>query len=152
FVMGISEFFVAWWWAIFGGLFGAIYFFFQTWQRSLKMQRFMDLALLKAPIFGAVIRKAAIARWTRTLATMFAAGVPLVEALDSVGGAAGNALYLDATRKIQNEVSTGTSLTAAMQNANVFPPMVTQMVAIGEESGALDSMLAKVAQFFEDEV
>jgi type IV pilus assembly protein PilC len=152
FVMAISEFFVAWWWAIFGGLFGAIYFFFQSWQRSVKMQRTMDLLLLKLPIFGPVIRKAAIARWTRTLATMFAAGVPLVEALDSVGGAAGNALYLEATKRIQNEVSTGTSLTMAMQNANVFPPIVTQMVAIGEESGALDSMLAKVAGFFEDEV
>ena len=152
FVMAVSEFFVAWWWAIFGGLFAGIYFFFQSWQRSAKMQRSMDLLLLKAPIFGQVIRKAAIARWTRTLATMFAAGVPLVEALDSVGGAAGNALYLDATKKIQNEVSTGTSLTMAMQNANVFPPIVTQMVAIGEESGALDSMLSKVAGFFEDEV
>ncbi len=151
-VMGISEFFVAWWWLIFGTIFGTIYFFFQAWQRSLKVQRFMDIALLKAPIFGSVIRKAAIARWTRTLATMFAAGVPLVEALDSVGGAAGNAVYLDATRKIQNEVSTGTSLTAAMQNANVFPNLVTQMVAIGEESGALDSMLSKVADFFEEEV
>jgi type IV pilus assembly protein PilC len=151
-VMGISEFFVKWWWLIFGSIFGTVYFFFQAWQRSLKVQRFMDIALLKAPIFGAVIRKAAIARWTRTLATMFAAGVPLVEALDSVGGAAGNAVYLDATRKIQNEVSTGTSLTAAMQNANVFPSLVTQMVAIGEESGALDGMLGKVADFFEEEV
>ena len=151
-VMAISEFFVAYWWAIFGGIFGSVYFFFQSWQRSAKMQRTMDLLLLKAPIFGAVIRKAAIARWTRTLATMFAAGVPLVEALDSVGGAAGNALYLEATKRIQNEVSTGTSLTMAMQNANVFPPIVTQMVAIGEESGALDSMLSKVAGFFEDEV
>ena len=152
FVMNLSEFFVAYWWAIFGSIFGSVYFFFQTWRRSLKMQRFMDLTMLKAPIFGSVIRKAAIARWTRTLATMFAAGVPLVEALDSVGGAAGNALYLDATKRIQNEVSTGTSLTVAMQNANVFPPIVTQMVAIGEESGALDSMLGKVAGFFEDEV
>ena len=151
-VMGISEFFVQWWWLIFGSIGGTIYFFFQAWRRSLKVQRFMDVTLLKAPIFGAVIRKAAIARWTRTLATMFAAGVPLVEALDSVGGAAGNAVYLDATRKIQNEVSTGTSLTAAMQNANVFPSLVTQMVAIGEESGALDSMLGKVADFFEEEV
>ncbi|NHZ61913.1 type II secretion system F family protein [Massilia genomosp. 1] len=151
-VMDISDFFVSYWWAIFGSIFAGLYFFFQAWQRSAKMQRFMDLALLKAPIFGSVIRKATIARWTRTLATMFAAGVPLVEALDSVGGAAGNALYLEATKKIQNEVSTGTSLTVAMQNANVFPPMVTQMVAIGEESGALDSMLGKVAGFFEDEV
>ncbi len=152
FVMNLSEFFVAWWWAIFGSLFAVIYFFFQTWRRSAKMQRFMDITLLRAPIFGSVIRKAAIARWTRTLATMFAAGVPLVEALDSVGGAAGNAVYLEATKKIQSEVSTGTSLTVAMQNANVFPPLVTQMVAIGEESGALDSMLGKVAGFFEDEV
>jgi type IV pilus assembly protein PilC len=152
FVMAISDFFVQWWWAIFGSLFAALYFFFQSWQRSAKMQRTMDLLLLRLPIFGVVIRKAAIARWTRTLATMFAAGVPLVEALDSVGGASGNALYLEATKKIQNEVSTGTSLTVAMQNANVFPPIVTQMVAIGEESGALDSMLGKVAGFFEDEV
>jgi type IV pilus assembly protein PilC len=151
-VMAISDFFVEWWWAIFGSIFAGLYFFFQSWQRSAKMQRTMDLLLLRLPIFGAVIRKAAIARWTRTLATMFAAGVPLVEALDSVGGAAGNALYLEATKKIQNEVSTGTSLTMAMQNANVFPPIVTQMVAIGEESGALDSMLGKVAGFFEDEV
>jgi type IV pilus assembly protein PilC len=151
-VMGISDFFVQWWWAIFGGMFAGIYFFFQSWKRSVKMQRTMDLVLLKVPIFGPVIRKAAIARWTRTLATMFAAGVPLVEALDSVGGASGNALYLEATKRIQNEVSTGTSLTMAMQNAEVFPPLVTQMVAIGEESGALDSMLGKVAGFFEDEV
>ncbi|MES2153466.1 MAG: type II secretion system F family protein [Pseudomonadota bacterium] len=151
-VMAISEFFVAWWYLIFGIIFGSIYFFFQAWRRSLAMQRKMDLLILKLPIFGSVVRKATIARWTRTLATMFAAGVPLVEALDSVGGAAGNALYLDATRKIQNEVSTGTSLTVAMQNANVFPTMVTQMVAIGEESGALDDMLGKVADFFEEEV
>jgi type IV pilus assembly protein PilC len=151
-VMAISEFFVQWWYLIFGGLFAAIYFFFQAWRRSLKMQRFMDVALLKAPVFGSVIRKATIARWTRTLATMFAAGVPLVESLDSVGGAAGNAVYLDATKRIQNEVSTGTSLTMAMQNADVFPNMVTQMVAIGEESGSLDAMLGKVADFYEEEV
>jgi type IV pilus assembly protein PilC len=151
-VMAISEFFVTWWYLIFGGLFGAIYFFFQAWKRSLSMQQAMDRLLLRVPVFGDVIRKATIARWTRTLATMFAAGVPLVEALDSVGGAAGNAVYLEATRKIQNEVSTGTSLTVAMQNVEVFPNMVTQMVAIGEESGALDGMLAKVADFFEEEV
>ncbi len=152
FVMAVSEFFVQWWYLIFGGIFASIYFFFQSWRRSLKMQRFMDVAILKAPIFGEVIRKATIARWTRTLATMFAAGVPLVESLDSVGGAAGNAVYLDATRRIQNEVSTGTSLTVAMQNADVFPNMVTQMVAIGEESGSLDAMLGKVADFYEEEV
>jgi type IV pilus assembly protein PilC len=151
-VMGMSEFFVEWWYLIFGSLFAGIYFFFQSWRRSLKMQQAMDRLLLRLPIFGDVIRKATIARWTRTLATMFAAGVPLVEALDSVGGASGNAVYLDATRRIQTEVSTGTSLTVAMQNVNVFPSLVTQMVAIGEESGALDGMLGKVADFFEDEV
>lgn len=151
-VMAISDFFVANWYIIFGLLFGGLYLFFQSWRRSLKVQRFMDKTLLKAPIFGAVIRKATIARWTRTLATMFAAGVPLVESLDSVGGASGNAVYLDATKRIQTEVSTGTSLTVAMQNSDVFPNMVTQMVSIGEESGALDQMLGKVADFYEDEV
>jgi type IV pilus assembly protein PilC len=152
FVMAISDAFVANWYIIFPAIFGAIYFFFQTWKRSVPMQRFMDRAMLKAPVFGDVIRKATIARWTRTLATMFAAGVPLVESLDSVGGASGNSVYADATKKIQTEVSTGTSLTVAMQNADIFPSMVTQMVAIGEESGALDSMLSKVADFFEAEV
>ncbi|HBI70208.1 MAG TPA: type II secretion system protein F [Massilia sp.] len=151
-VMSISEFFVQWWWAIFGSIFASLYFFFQSWRRSLKMQQGMDRLLLRLPIFGSVIRKATIARWTRTLSTMFAAGVPLVEALDSVGGASGNNVYLEATKRIQTEVSTGTSLTVAMQNANVFPSLVTQMVAIGEESGALDSMLGKVADFFEEEV
>ncbi len=151
-VMGISDFVVQWWYIIFGSIFGALYFFFQSWRRSLKMQQVMDRVLLRIPVFGEVIRKATIARWTRTLATMFAAGVPLVEALDSVGGASGNNVYLDATKKIQTEVSTGTSLTVAMQNANVFPNMVTQMVAIGEESGALDGMLGKVADFYEEEV
>ena len=151
-VMGISDFVVQWWYLIFGSIFAALYFFFQSWRRSLKMQQFMDRVLLRLPVFGDVIRKATIARWTRTLATMFAAGVPLVEALDSVGGASGNNVYLDATKKIQTEVSTGTSLTAAMQNANVFPNMVTQMVSIGEESGALDGMLGKVADFYEEEV
>jgi type IV pilus assembly protein PilC len=151
-VMAISEFFVSYWYLIFGGLFGSLYFFFQAWKRSPQVQRFMDVTLLKLPIFGEVIRKATIARWTRTLATMFAAGVPLVESLDSVGGASGNIVYLEATRRIQKEVSTGTSLTVAMQNADVFPNMVTQMVSIGEESGSLDAMLGKVADFFEEEV
>jgi type IV pilus assembly protein PilC len=151
-VMGISDFVVQWWYIIFGSIFGALYFFFQAWRRSLKVQQAMDRLLLRVPVFGDVVRKATIARWTRTLATMFAAGVPLVEALDSVGGASGNNVYLEATKKIQTEVSTGTSLTAAMQNANVFPNMVTQMVAIGEESGALDGMLGKVADFYEEEV
>lgn len=151
-VMGISDFVVQWAWVIFPSIFAALYFFFQTWRRSLKMQQAMDRILLRIPVFGEVIRKATIARWTRTLSTMFAAGVPLVEALDSVGGASGNNVYLEATKKIQTEVSTGTSLTVAMQNVNVFPNMVTQMVSIGEESGALDGMLGKVADFYEEEV
>ncbi len=151
-VMNISDFFVKYWYMIFGGLFASLYLFFQSWRRSPQVQRVMDKLLLQAPIFGAVIRKATIARWTRTLATMFAAGVPLVESLDSVGGASGNVIYMDATKRIQTEVSTGTSLTMAMQNSNVFPSMVTQMVAIGEESGALDQMLGKVADFYEQEV
>ena len=116
------------------------------------MQIFMDKLVLKLPVFGDLVKKAAVARWTRTLSTMFAAGVPLVDALDSVAGAAGNYIYMVATRQIQGEVSTGNSLTVAMQNSNVFPSMVIQMVSIGEESGALDSMLSKVADFYEDEV
>jgi len=152
FVMAVSEVFVHYWWLIFGGLGGGLWFFFYTWKRSAKMQAAMDKAFLKAPVFGDIIRKATIARWTRTLSTMFAAGVPLVEALESVGGASGNYVYVVATKKIQQEVSTGTSLTVAMQNANAFPNMVIQMVAIGEESGALDAMLGKVADFYEAEV
>lgn len=151
-VMSISDIFVEWWWAIFGSIGFALWFFFYTWKRSLSMQATMDRLMLKVPVFGELVRKATIARWTRTLSTMFAAGVPLVEALDSVAGAAGNRVYYDATKKIQSEISTGTSLTVAMQNAEVFPNMVLQMTAIGEESGALDSMLSKVADFFEAEV
>lgn len=151
-VIAISEFFVSYWWLIFGGIGGGLYFFFQAWKRNEKMQKFMDRALLKVPVFGALIEKSCIARWTRTLATMFAAGVPLVEALDSVGGASGNSLFADATEKIQQEVSTGTSLTAAMGNANLFPSMVLQMCAIGEESGSIDHMLGKAADFYEAEV
>lgn len=151
-VIAISEFFVAYWWLIFLVTFGSIYFFFQSWKRSEKMQAFMDRLLLKFPIFGDLIYKSVIARWTRTLSTMFAAGVPLVEALDSVGGASGNYIYKVATTKIQNEVATGTSLTNAMTNSGVFPSMVLQMTAIGEESGSIDHMLGKAADFYEDEV
>ena len=152
FVIAMSEFFVKWWWLIFGGLGFGIYFFLQAWKRNEKMQHFMDRLVLKLPIFGELIEKSVVARWTRTLSTMFAAGVPLVESLDSVGGAAGNSVYKIATDKIQTEVATGTSLTAAMTNANVFPSMVLQMTAIGEESGALDHMLGKAADFYEMEV
>jgi len=151
-VMAISDIFVHWWWAIFGSIGFGLWFFFYTWKRSLSMQATMDRLILKVPVFGPLIRKATIARWARTLATMFSAGVPLVEALDSVAGASGNRVYYDATKKIQSEISTGTSLTVAMQNSDVFPNMVLQMTAIGEESGALDSMLSKVADFFEAEV
>ena len=151
-VMAISDYFVAYWWAIFGGIGGGLYAFFYTWKRSESMQFAMDRLLLRTPIFGNLVRKSVIARWTRTLSTMFAAGVPLVESLDSVGGAAGNYVYKVGTKQIQSEVSTGTSLTSAMQNSQLFPNMVNQMVAIGEESGALDAMLGKVADFFEAEV
>ncbi len=152
FVIAMSEFFVAYWWLIFGGIGGGFYFFMQAWKRNEKVQMFMDRLMLRVPVFGALVEKSCIARWTRTLATMFAAGVPLVEALDSVGGAAGNSVYSKATEKIQAEVSTGTSLTAAMGNANLFPSMVLQMCAIGEESGSIDHMLGKAADFYEAEV
>ena len=152
FVMAISDAFVKYWYLIFGGIFGGLYSFLSLWKRSVPVQIAMDRLLLKAPVFGDLVRKSTIARWTRTLSTMFAAGVPLVEALDSVGGASGNFVYVLATKEIQNKVSTGTSLTVAMQESNVFPSMVIQMCSIGEESGALDSMLSKVADFFEAEV
>ena len=151
-VMAMSEFFVAYWYVIFIGIGGSLYFFFQSWKRSEKMQKFMDRLLLKIPIFGQLIYKAAVARWTRTLATMFAAGVPLVEALDSVGGASGNTVFVEATEKIQRDVSTGASLTTSMQTTGVFPIMVLQMSSIGEESGSLDHMLGKAADFYEEEV
>jgi type IV pilus assembly protein PilC len=151
-VMAISDWFVAYWFIIFPVIGGGIYGFLEAWKRSLAVQIFMDRLMLKAPVFGHLVRISTIARWTRTLSTMFAAGVPLVEALDSVGGASGNYVYAAATKQIQSEVSTGTALTVAMQNANVFPSMVLQMCSIGEETGALDSMLGKVADFYEAEV
>jgi type IV pilus assembly protein PilC len=152
FVIALSEFFVSYWYLIFGVLIGGGYFFFESWRRSERMQDFMDRLLLKIPVFGTMINKAVIARWTRTLSTMFAAGVPLVEALDSVAGAAGNAVYRKATEQIQRDVSTGSALTTSMQTTGVFPTMVLQMSAIGEESGSLDHMLGKAAEFYEDEV
>jgi type IV pilus assembly protein PilC len=151
-VIAMSEFFVKYWYLIFGILGGGAYFFFESWKRSEKMQHAMDRLLLRVPVFGDLVRKSAVARWTRTLSTMFAAGVPLVEALDSVGGASGNAVYADATAQIQKDVSTGAALTTSMQTTGVFPNMVLQMCAIGEESGSLDAMLGKAAEFYEDEV
>src|SRR5581483_9278650 len=152
FVMSVSDTFVKYWYLIFGGVIGGVWGLLALWKRSIPVQIFMDRVMLRVPVFGDLVKKSTIARWTRTLSTMFAAGVPLVEALDSVGGASGNYIYVMATKEIQQKVSTGSSLTAAMQESNVFPPMVIQMVSIGEESGALDNMLGKVADFFEAEV
>ena len=151
-VMAISDYFVEYWYIIFGAAGGGIYAFFYFWKRSEKMQMFMDRLALRLPIFGEVIRKATLARWSRTLSTMFAAGVPLVEALDSVGGASGNYIYREATKQIKAEISTGSSLTVSMQNTNVFPNMAIQMISIGEESGQIDAMSGKVADFYEAEV
>ncbi|HQY07793.1 MAG: type II secretion system F family protein [Burkholderiales bacterium] len=151
-VIAMSEFFVEYWLLIFGGLGFGIYMLIQSWRRSPKLQMTMDRVMLKLPIFGPLIHKAAVARWSRTLSTMFAAGVPLVEALDSVGGAAGNAVFSAATEQIQRDVATGSGLTSSMQASGVFPNMVLQMSAIGEESGSLDQMLSKVADFYEQEV
>ncbi len=151
-VMAISDFFVTYWWAMFiivaGSIAGIIFLF----KRSAAFRMGFDRLILKVPIIGPIVEKATIARWTRTLSTMFAAGVPLVESLDAVGGASGNALYAAGTKKIQTDVSTGTSLTNAMMNTKLFPNMVLQMTQIGEESGALDGMLGKIADFYEREV
>lgn len=151
-LIALSDAFVSYWYLIFGSIGGGFYTFFYFWKRSEKVQMTMDRLMLRMPVFGDIIRKAVVARWTRTLATMFAAGVPLVESLNSVGGAAGNHVYKVATEQIQSEVSSGTNLTTAMQHTDLFTNMVVQMVAIGEESGTLDSMLGKVADFFEAEV
>ena len=151
-VIWLSDMFVHYWYWVAAVLVISSILFIRAWKRSPAMQINTDKLLLKLPLFGAVIRKAIIARWTRTLSTMFAAGVPLVESLDSVGGASGNAVYIEATRKISAAVSSGSSLVSAMQTTKAFPAMVTQMVAIGEESGALDQMLTKVAEFHEEEV
>jgi type IV pilus assembly protein PilC len=151
-VIDISNVFTSYWWAIFGSIIGSVTFFSYSYKRSTKMQHTMDRLLLRAPIIGEIVRKATIARFTRTLATMFAAGVPLVEALDSVAGASGNRVYFEGTMDIKADVTTGNQLQAAMGSTGLFPNMVVQMVAIGEESGELDSMLNKVADIYEQEV
>ena len=151
-VMAISEYFVQYWWLIGIVVGGSIWGFLEAWKRSLSVQIFMDRLSLKMPIFGGVIRKSTIARWTRTLSTMFAAGVPLVEALESVAGATGNIVYEDAVMKMRDEVATGQRLQRAMENTGLFPNMVVQMIAVGEESGSLDSMAGKVATFYEEDV
>ncbi|MBS0449190.1 MAG: type II secretion system F family protein [Proteobacteria bacterium] len=152
FVIAMSKIFTSYWYIIFGVLGLGIYTFVQSWRRSEKMQKFMDRLMLRLPVFGDLVHKSSVARWTRTLSTMFAAGVPLVEALDSVGGASGNAVFVEATEQIQKDVSTGSALTTSMQTTGIFPTMVVQMCAIGEESGSLDAMLGKAAEFYEDEV
>ena len=151
-VIAISDFFVKWWWLMFIAGAGTIIGIGVMFKRSDAVRYTVDRLMLKVPVVGPIIEKATIARWTRTLQTMFAAGVPLVESLDAVGGAAGNIVYAQATKRIQTEVSTGSSLTNAMSNTRLFPTMVLQMTQIGEESGALDNMLGKVADFFEREV
>jgi type IV pilus assembly protein PilC len=151
-VIGLSKIFQTWWWAILASIIVAVIAFVQTHRRSAKFRRALDLASLKIPIVGNILHKSAIARFARTMATMFSAGVPLVEAMESVAGATGNALYREATLKMKDEVATGTQLQQAMRTTGLFPNMVVQMVAIGEESGSLDEMLGKVADFFEAEV
>lgn len=151
-VIALSDAFIAYWYIIFGALAAGGYAFVRALKRSETLQFAMDRVLLRLPVFGELLRKAAVARWARTLSTMSAAGVPLVEALDSVAVAAGNRVYEKATNAIHSEVSTGTSLTIAMQNTGVFANMVIQMISIGEEAGQLDSMLGKVADFYEQEV
>jgi type IV pilus assembly protein PilC len=151
-VVGLSEFMQQWWWLVFGIAIGSFVGFMQAKKRSRRFARAFDRFILKVPIVGPIMHKAAVARYARTLSTMFAAGVPLVEALESVSGATGNVVYSDAVLMIRDSVATGQQLQFAMSQTGLFPSMVEQMVAIGEESGSLDSMLAKVADFYEQEV
>jgi type IV pilus assembly protein PilC len=151
-VVSISHFVRDSWWVILGSVFAAVYFFIGAWKRSRKLRHTVDRLLLKIPVIGMILNKSAIARFSRTLATMSAAGVPLVEALDSVSGATGNVVYSDAVLRMREDVATGQSLQLAMKQRNLFPNMVIQMVAIGEESGSLDDMLNKVADFYEEQV
>lgn len=152
FVINLSKGFQEWWWAIFGGIGLAIYGLIQAKKRSKKFQVFLDKFLLKVPIVGPIMNKAAIARYARTLSTMFAAGVPLVEAMESVAGAVGNVVYGEAVLRMRDEVATGTQLNVSMKSCGLFPNMVVQMTAIGEEAGSMDTMLSKVADFYEEEV
>ncbi len=151
-VIAMSKFFQEYWWAVIGGIVIAIVAFIQAKKRSPKFNHALDRISLKLPIFGPILEKAAIARYARTLSTMFAAGVPLVEAMESVAGATGNVVYGRAVMRMREEIATGQQLQLSMRQTNLFPNMVVQMVAIGEESGALDSMLGKVADFYEEEV
>ena len=151
-VINMSRFIQEYWLIIAGGITGFVLFIKQLLKRSQKARDNLDRGLLKVPVLGGILDKSAVARFARTLATTFAAGVPLVDALDSVAGAAGNVVYKTATEKIKEDVSNGLQLQFAMRSTGIFPPMAIQMVSIGEESGALDEMLDKVATFYEDEV
>ncbi|WP_308475917.1 type 4 pilus assembly protein PilG [Neisseria gonorrhoeae] len=151
-VMDMSDFFVSYGWMVLIALGFAIYGFLKLKARSIKIQRRMDAILLSMPIFGDIVRKGTIARWGRTTATLFAAGVPLVDVLDSTAGAAGNLIYEEATREIRTRVIQGLSMTSGMRATELFPNMMLQMSSIGEESGSLDDMLNKAAEFYEDEV
>ncbi len=152
FVIKISDFFVAYWWAIFGAIGGAVYGLGQLKRRSKGFNNAMDKIVLKLPILGVIVNKATIARFARTLSTMFAAGMPLVDSMTTVAQASGNIVYEGKIMRMRDEVSTGTQLNVSMKESGLFPNMVVQMVAIGEESGAVDAMLAKVADFYEEEV
>ena len=151
-VMEMSDFFVVYWWAIFGSIFGLFTAAKNIFKKSVTLQNKFDAYMLKAPVFGNLVEKGALARWSRTLATMFAAGVPLVEALESVAGASGNYVFEKSTQEIKVKISTGNTLTQSMTEAGIFPNMMVQMTSIGEEAGALDDMLNKVADFYEAEV
>ena len=152
FVVTISDFVAGWWWAILAGVVATVMVAANTWKRSPKFRETLDRLLLKVPVIGMIMHKAALARFCRTTATMFTAGVPLVEALQSVSGATGSTVYGQAVLKMRDDVATGQSLQLAMRQQGLFPHMVIQMVTIGEESGALDDMLSKVADFYEEEV
>ncbi len=152
FVMDISDFVIAWWFVMFGVIVGTIFAFREMKLRSVPFSEFLDRAALKTPVVGGIIHDAVIARFSRTLATTFAAGVPLVEALNSTAGAAGNSVYAKAIRRIRDDVTTGNTLYSAIKSTGLFPNLLLQMVSIGEESGALDDMLDKVATHYEEAV
>ena len=151
-VMNLSDLFVDYGWIMIILLIVSAFGLYKLHEKSPTFQKRIDALILRLPVFGAIVRKATIARWARTTSTLFAAGVPLVEVLDSVAGASGNILYEEATQDIRAKVTQGLSLTSSMQSTDMFPNMVIQMAAIGEESGSLDDMLNKAAEFYEDEV
>ncbi len=152
FVVHLSELFQAWWWAVVVGVGGIVFTLREAKRRSKAFNHLLDRVALKAPIIGPIVTKSAIARYARTLATMFAAGVPLVEAMNTVAGAAGNVVYTKGILQMRDEISTGNTLNTSMKATGLFPNMVVQMVAIGEEAGSIDDMLSKVADYFEQEV